>query len=304
MKYGHNPKEVPPKRRLKTKPLLILIGILFAFNVLWFIGWLIPDKPKNSDEVVATVAGEPIMREEWLTAMEEEVGRETLLDLVNGRVMEAAAKRYGIKVTDQEIDTELALIASVGGQSYSGLDAEKMRQKVRSNLILEKVLTNDVIIHDQEIEDYYDTNTSLYHIETSYRTSMIVLPSKEEAEQAAEELADGSNFAVLAKERSIDAASASLGGDVGYINDSTNAIDQAIVEAAVGGKVGKPSDVIQLKDGTYAIVLVNEVVEGRSFKLNEVKDQIKRELALEQLSQSVSPEMFWKEFDAEWFYGK
>ncbi|MEK3936381.1 peptidyl-prolyl cis-trans isomerase [Sporosarcina sp. FSL W7-1349] len=304
MKYGRSPKETSTKRRLKTKPLLILIGILFTCNVLWFIGWLIPDKSKKSDEVVATVAGEPIMREEWLTAMEEEVGRETLLELVNGHVMEAAAKRYGIKVNDQEIDLELALIASVGGQSYSGLDAEKMRQKVRSNLILEKVLTNDVIIQDQEIEDYYDTNTSLYHIETAYRTSVIVLPSKEEAEQATDELADGSNFAVLAKERSVDAASASLGGDIGYINDSTNTIDPAIVEAAVGGKVGKPSDVIQLKDGTYAIVLVNEVVEGRSFKLNEVKDQIKRELALEQLSQSVSPETFWKEFDAEWFYGK
>ncbi|MFS0577327.1 peptidyl-prolyl cis-trans isomerase [Sporosarcina sp. 179-K 3D1 HS] len=304
MKYGHSPKEATPRRRLKTKPLLMLIGILLTFNVLWFIGWLIPDKSKKSDEVVATVAGEPIMREEWLTAMEEEVGRETLLELVNGHVMEAAAKRYGIKVSDQEVDLELALIASVGGQSYSGLDADKIRQKIRSKLILEKVLTNDVVIQDKEIEDFYDTNTSLYHIQTSYRTSVIILPSKEEAEQASSELADGSNFAVLAKERSVDPASASLGGDIGYINDSANAIDPAIVETAVGAKVGKPSEVIQLKDGTYVIVLVNEVVEGRSFKLDEVKDQIKRELALEQLSQSVSPETFWKEFDAEWFYGK
>lgn len=304
MKYGHSPKESTPKRRLKTKPLLIIIGILFVCNLLWFIGWLIPDQPMKSDEVVAKVAGKPILREEWLTAMEEEVGRETLLELVNAHVMEEAANRYGIQVTDKEIDLELALIASVGGQSYSGLDTEKMRQKIRSNLILEKVLTNDVVIQDQEIEDFYAANTSLYNIQTTYRTAVIVLPSKEEAAQAAEELAEGSNFSVLAKERSVDPASASLGGDVGYINDSTNTVDPAIRKAADQAETGKPSDVIALEDGTYAIVLVNEVVEGRSFKLKEVKDQIKRELALEQIPQSVSPETFWKEFDAEWFYGK
>ena len=47
MKYGQgrNVQEtVPQKRRLKTKPLLILIAILLAGNVLWFIGWLIPEQ--------------------------------------------------------------------------------------------------------------------------------------------------------------------------------------------------------------------------------------------------------------------
>src|SRR4051794_27124673 len=86
MKYGQsrNVQETgPQKRRLKTKPLLVLIGILFACNVLWFIGWLIPDKSKQPDEEVASVAGEPITREQWMTAMEKEVGREVLLDLVN-----------------------------------------------------------------------------------------------------------------------------------------------------------------------------------------------------------------------------
>ena len=48
-----------------------------------------------------------------MTAMEKKVGRETLLDLVNDKVMEAAAKEYGIEVSDKEIDLELALIRSV-----------------------------------------------------------------------------------------------------------------------------------------------------------------------------------------------
>ena len=151
MKYGQgrNVQETGlSKRKLKTKPLLVLIAILLACNVLWFIGWLIPDKSKQPDEEVASVAGEPITREQWMTAMEKEVGREVLLDLVNNKVMETAAKEFGIEVTDEEIELELALITSVDGRSHSGLDIEQTRQKIRANLILKKVLSNDVVIDD------------------------------------------------------------------------------------------------------------------------------------------------------------
>lgn len=40
------------------------------------------------------------------------------------------------------------------------------------------------------------------------------------------------------------------------------------------------------------------------FPYGEVKDHIKRGLAMEQLSSSITPEMFWKEFDVTWFYGE
>ena len=307
MKYGQgrNVQEtVPQKRRLKTKPLLILIAILLAGNVLWFIGWLIPDKSKQPDEVVATVAGEPITREQWMTAMEKEVGREVLLDLVNNKVMETAAEEFGIEVTDEEIELELALITSVDGRSHSGLDIEQTRQRIRANLILKKVLSNDVVIEDSSVEEFYEKNESLYNILTAYRTSVIIVPTKEEAEQALDELSKGSSFDALAKERSIDLASASLGGDIGYINSKTETVDPAIYEAASKLKEGKVGDAVELRDGTYAIILVNEVVEGREFSFDEVKEHIQRELAIEQLSQSVNPEAFWKEFDAKWFYGK
>ena len=39
---------------------------------------------------------------------------------------------------------------------------------------------------------------------------------------------------------------------------------------------------------------VNDIVKGQSFKLKEVKEHIKRELALEQLPQSVVRKCFGK----------
>lgn len=307
MKYDRSPNigEVrKQKRRIKTKPLVILIGILFACNLLWFIAWLMPDKPRGDGEKVASVAGDPITREEWMTAMEKEVGRETLLGLVNEKVMEAAAEKYKITVSDKEIDLEIALIRSVDSRSYTDTAEEKLRQQIRSNLILEEVLTKDVVIEDKVIQSYYDENASLYNLPTSYRTALILLSSKEEAEQALSELSGGSSFDVLAKERSVDSGSANLGGDIGYINELTQTIDKEIVDEASKIKEGTTSGIIKLSDGTYAILRVSDVMKGQSFKLKEVEDHIRRELALEQLTESMSPEAFWKEFDAKWFYGE
>lgn len=307
MKYGRNHNAETTelrKRKLKTKPLMFLIGILLIGNILWFIAWLIPNKPQHTDEEVASVSGESITREAWMVAMEKGIGRETLLELVNDKVMEAAAKKNEIKVTEKEIDLELALIHSVDNRAYTGLDPEEERQKIRSTLILEKVLTKDVVVEEEAVKVNFNENESLYNIKTAYRTAVIVVNSKEEAEQAQREIADGSSFGALAKERSIDVASANLGGDIGYINESTENVDQAIVKAASDMTKNTTSDVIQLSDGTFAIIYVGDIMEGRSFKLKEVKDHIKRELALEQLPESVSPEAFWEEFDAKWFYGE
>ncbi len=64
-----------------------------------------------------------------MSAMEKEVGRETLLDLVNEKVMAVAAEQYGIDVSDKEIDLEIALIRSVDGRSHSGQDEEENASK-------------------------------------------------------------------------------------------------------------------------------------------------------------------------------
>lgn len=297
----------PQKRRLKTKPLVLLIAILAVANLLWFIGWLIPDKaesPLQAGEEVASVAGKPITREEWMTAMEKKVGREVLLDLVNDRVMEAAATEYKIDVSDEDIDRELALLSSLDGKAYTGLDADQMRRKVRSELILNRVLTKDIVIEDKAVKAYYKENEDQFEIPTTYRTSLLVASTESEAQQALEELEGGSSFDVLAKERSIDPASASIGGDLGYISSRTEEMDDAILKTVKKVKKDRVSDVFRLEDGTYAIVEVRDVLEGRSFTLKEVKEHIRSELALQQLSQSVTPETFWKEFDAHWFYGK
>lgn len=98
-----------------------------------------------------------------MAAMEEKIGRETLQELINQEVMEAAAKEYGIKVSDKEIELELALIHSVDQEAYTGLDEEKERDAIYASLILEKVLTKDIVIDDADIKKV-TMRTTIYTI--------------------------------------------------------------------------------------------------------------------------------------------
>ncbi|WP_172373641.1 peptidylprolyl isomerase [Sporosarcina jiandibaonis] len=305
MKYNRGHKEEQAKkgtRRLKAKPLLIVIGILLFSNLLWFIAWKVTDKSWETGEVVASVDGKSIKRETWMAAMEEKIGRETLLELVNNKVMEAAAKKYDIKVSDKEIDLELALIHSVDDQIFTGMTTEKEREKISTSIVLEKILTKDIVVSDEAIKANYHNNASLYNTVNAYRTAIIVLSSKEEAENALNELAEGSSFNILARERSIDASSASLGGDLGYISEEKDSIDSAVIKSASSLKPNTTSGVISLSNGNFAIIQVNDIIKGKTFKLKEVKEYIKRKLAMEQLTETVSIESFWKEFDTSWFY--
>lgn len=305
------PPNIPlSQKRLKTKPTLILLFVLLIGNLFWFVLWLLPsgdDSSKSGSEQVATVDGEAITSQEWLAAMESRYGKETLQGLVNEAVMEKAAKKFKLDVTDEEIDLEIALLRSAqdaNDTSLHSLSTEQLRKKVRAQLILDKVLTNDVVIEEQEAEKNYNENKSLYNIPTTYRTSLIIVNSKEDAERVQTELKNGSEFSVLAREHSVDTASASLGGDIGFVAQGQSTSDQAVVSTVQTLKAEEVSKPFVLSDGRFAIAYVTEIVEGQSFSYDEVQDHVKRQLALEQLPSSVTPETFWSEFEATWFYGE
>ncbi len=295
------------KRRLKTKPIVTILMLLLIGNIFWFSLWLLASgKKSGGGEPVATIDGVDISRQQWMVAMENRYGKETLQTLVNEVVMEKAAKKYHVDVTEEEIDLELALVRSAKestDMSIQQLDEDIIRQSIRAQLILYKVLTKDIIIEEQDVKAYYDENQSLYNIPTSYKTSIIVVQTKEDAEKTLEELESGSDFAVLARERSLDSSSASLGGDIGFVTDSQENIDSAIPKAVAQLNENEVSEPFALDDGRYAIVFVKDISKGKSFTYEDVSKQIRRVLALEQLPTSITIEAFWKEFNATWFYG-
>lgn len=294
------------QRRLKTKPALTLMAILLVGNIFWFVLWLWPSNDDNSsDEIVATIAGVEVTKEQWLAEIEALYGKEILQQMVNNHVMEQAAKKYNIEVTDEEVDLGIALL-QVSQDVNDTLDVEdkQLRKQVKAQIILEKVLAKDIVIEDEQIEAHYKENESFFNAPTSYRTNMIVVQTEQEATTVLEELNNGSEFSVLAREKSLHIASASLGGDIGFISEGQEGVEPAIIKAVQGLSEGELSSVVSLAEGTFAIVQLQEMKEAQAFSLEQVKDYIHRDLAMQQLANSVTPEMFWDEFGVEWFYGE
>ncbi|TFE01937.1 peptidyl-prolyl cis-trans isomerase [Jeotgalibacillus sp. R-1-5s-1] len=295
------------KRRLKAKPLLYIIGFLLVTNLIALIGWITKggDTPAADAEVVATVGDEEITRQEWLHAIELRYGKEVLQQLVNQSVMEQSAEKYNVVVSEEELEQEMSLLRSVLNvyDQASLPDEAVLRNQVETELILEKLITTEVDLSEEELLAYYEENQDLYNIPDMYRLSQIVLPTEGEAIQTIEELEDDSSFEALARERSIDPVTASQGGLLGYVPVDSESVDPSILEVASNLSPGEWSDPVPVESGS-AIIYLHENVAGLSFEFEEVKSRIERQLAMEQLSVPVTAESFWDEFSITWFYGQ
>lgn len=256
-------------------------------------------------EVVASVGKEKITRQDWLNEMESRYGKEILSELIDQKIIETAGEKYGIKISDQAIERELRVIKTMYGSSggYQSTDEEKWQKQIKNSLMLEELLTRDVNVSEEEMKRYYEQNEGQFNLPDSYHISKIIVKTKEEAEQTIKELEQGSSFAVLAMERSIDEFTANLGGDAGYVNVNNERYSEEFMDAIKKLKQGKWSKPIKLEDG-YAIVMLHEYVEGKEYAFKEVKDQLRRQIALEQMETPVSARPFWNETDVEWFYGE
>ena len=79
-------------------------------------------------------------------------------------------------------------------------------------------LAEDSTVSDAEIKEYYDKNKEQFYQKDAKRASHILFKpeDKEKAEKVLSEIEDGGDFAALAKEYSVDPATASKGGDLGW----------------------------------------------------------------------------------------
>lgn len=292
------------KERLKREKLWIVIAGLILMNCLT-VAFFLSKGDTGNNEVVAKVGKEKITRQDWLSEMESRYGKEILSELVDQKIIETAGEKYGIKIPDRAVERELMIVKTMYGSSngYQSADEKKWRQQIKNNLILEELLTRDVNVPEKEMKNYYEQNSRQFRLLDSYHISKIVVKTKKEAEQTLKELEQGSSFSVLAMERSIDEFTANLGGDAGYVNEESEHYSKEFINSIKKLKPGKWSKPIKLED-SYAIVTVHEFVEGKEYAYKEVKDQIRRQIALEQMDIPVSAKPLWSETDIEWFYGE
>lgn len=139
-------------------------------------------------------------------------------------------------------------------------------------------LRAQVKVTDSKLEEFFNMYSEDFALPEQRQVSHIIIRAGSDnyAQRVAEvskALAEGKNFATLAKEYSDDSATKNKGGDMGLFTQgqlSAN-LDSAIFAM---DKVGQVSDKIEDNFGTHFVSLT-KIVPAHTPKLNEVKDKVK-----------------------------
>lgn len=172
-----------------------------------------------------------------------------------------------------------------------GITREKFRQQLREQIIVEilrsKNVFQEAVLSPHKIEKYYRENRDKYQVEDQVKLRMIVINKATTAEAAqarklAEEivfkLKEGATFTEMGEEIAAVNPRAQF-RDWGWVNKSV--LKDELAAVAFKLKAGERSDIIDLPEACY-LLLVDEVRPAHTTPLNELRDEIERNLLLEE----------------------
>jgi foldase protein PrsA len=271
-----------------VKMLWSLIGalVLLLSVVTW--SWY---KQASELQAAAVVGSTTITQADWIRNLKEKYGKQVLDDMIEREVVFQEARRIGLTVDPKRVDEEIARIQESFGpeqdfqtalKQQAGTDLEALRQEITYQLLLQELATKDVAVSEEEMLAQYNNHKDRYAKPMKARVWQIVVASQTEAKQVLRELEAGANFATLAKERSIDNLTAANGGDLGWVTSLDRDLPDNLKETIASIPLNEDSKPIPL-DGQYAIIRVLERKDAEQLPYEEVKEQIRRELALAQV---------------------
>jgi foldase protein PrsA len=216
---------------------------------------------------------------------------DALSQLITQTIYSQEAKARGITISQDTIDqsfnqqyssflsqyqiTEDTLAAYL---QQNGQTLDQYKQDMKSQIkvaLLKDAVDRDVAGPINPTEDdlnaYFEANISNYDVGEQVRASHILVNDLATAEKIEGLLADGADFAELAKEYSQDTATKDKGGDLGWFGRGQ--MVQAFEDAAFSLDVGQISEPVQTSYG-YHIILVTDRKGAHTPTLDEVRDQV------------------------------
>ncbi|MCM3787815.1 peptidylprolyl isomerase [Domibacillus indicus] len=243
----------------------------------------------SSAETIAEVGGTKITKDDLYDSLVKMYGADAAESLIADKIVEKEAAKEKVQVTDKEIQEELdATIESYGGEEAyksalesSGMTEADMKEEIKVYLETVKLLEPRIEITDEEIETYFNENKDTFATSEQVEASHILVDDEATAKEVAAKLADGEDFAALAKEYSTDTTSAENGGELGYFG--TGEMTGEFEKAAFAMEIGEISEPVKTDYG-YHIIKVTGKKEAKAANLEDSKEEIKETLKQEKMS--------------------
>lgn len=228
-----------------------------------------------------------------------------LTNLVRSHLFETAAQRLGARVTDEQLDAELAKrFESAGGEDAyyttlarnEGIHRDDARDALRYELIwpaVEDALVKDVAVSEDKLRAAYEQRLATYD---TARVAHILVRSRTRAAAVAKlAKAPGADFAALAKRYSVDTTTRDNGGE--FRDRMANGqgrfekeFEDAVFDAPVGRVVG-PVRTVTDDAAKIEGFEIFKVIERTTVSFADARPQLRRLLLAQQIGERLATYM-------------
>jgi peptidyl-prolyl cis-trans isomerase C len=232
--------------------------------------------PADPAEVVATVDGKPITRQDVLDsasdlppqylAQIDKLFPQLLNRLIGIQLVQAKGREQGL-ADDPEVKKFV----------------KQAEEEAISRAYIQKVI--EAKVNDEAIQKIYDADLKEHPPEIEIRASHILVKTEDEAKDIIKQLEGGADFATLAKEKSIDKGSGQNGGDLNWFTKET--MVKEFSDAAFAMQRGDVSKVPVKSQFGWHIIKITDSRMQTPVPLEQRKDDIRKALSQEAVHQEV-----------------
>lgn len=208
----------------------------------------------------------------------------TLKNLEKMKIIEQDAEKYGIKVTEEDINKLMEEeIQSAGGEEAlkESLAKQGISEEFYKTYLERKILTakyynekfTKIAPKDEDVKKYFEEHKDEMY---TANVSHILVKDKKEAKDIKKELDKGANFEKLAKEKSIEPAAKESGGSLGEITNDSPLIPE-FLEAVKAMKSGEISEPVQTEFGYHII----KVEDKKNREFEEIQEELKTKILMD-----------------------
>lgn len=245
------------------------------------IGWAVGSA--ENDGAVASVNGEKISQDRLFGLLADQGGTELVDYLITEEIINQESDKKKITVSDADVDKEYQSIAeSYGGEEAfiqqieaSGGSSDAVKDELKTNLKLEKLLEPEIDITEEEMKTYFEENKETLSEPEQVKASHILVEDEAKAKEVKGKLNGGADFAELAEEYSTDTSNSGNGGELGYF--AKGEMTAAFEEKAFSMKEGEISDPVKTEFG-YHIIKFEDKKAAVPAVYDEKKEEIREAL--------------------------
>ncbi len=230
----------------------------------------------NDSEVVARVNGKDITQADFFEALQREAGAFILSQMILDELIEQKQIELDVYISEEDLMAVLTnVITQLGGMEglqmflmQNEISEDQLIDQIEWNLLISTLAMAEVSVSDQEIEEFFAENASLFD---SIEASHILVETEEEAAPLLAEINAGADFATLAKENSTDPVSGPKGGGLDFFRrgQMVPSFEDKVFSLAID-----EAGIVESQLGWHVIL----VTDQKAAEFDEVKDEIKNYL--------------------------